>query len=46
MNPVAARVGFGPPPASDRMAAITALFAYFTFAAVAYGLEQKRGPKY
>jgi hypothetical protein len=42
MLAVQATVFFGPPPASDRIAAITALFAYVTFATAAYWLEQKR----
>jgi len=36
---------FGPPPSSDRAAAITALVLYLVFAAVAYWLEKKRVPK-
>lgn len=38
-------VFFGPPPASDRAAAITALALYSVFAAAAYWLEKKRVPK-
>ena len=38
-------VFFGPPPASDRAAAITALSLYSVFAAAAYWLEKKRVPK-
>jgi hypothetical protein len=37
-----AYVFFGPPPSSDRSAAVTALVSYFSFAAVAYWLEKKR----
>jgi hypothetical protein len=37
-----ASVFFGPPPPSDRAAAVTALGSYFAFAAVAYWLERKR----
>jgi membrane-bound metal-dependent hydrolase YbcI (DUF457 family) len=36
---------FGPPPSSDRAAAITALTLYAVFAAAAYWLEKKRVPK-
>jgi hypothetical protein len=35
-------VFFGPPPRSDKAAAITALVSYFVFAGVAYWLERKR----
>jgi hypothetical protein len=35
-------VFFGPPPASDKAAAVTALVAYAAFAGVAYWLERKR----
>jgi hypothetical protein len=35
-------VFFGPPPISDRAAAITALLSYGGFAAVAGWLERKR----
>ena len=38
-------VFFGPPPDSDRAAAITALTLYAVFAAAAYWLEKKRVPK-
>ena len=38
-------VFFGPPPSSDRAAAITALTLYAAFAAVAYWLEKKRVPR-
>jgi membrane-bound metal-dependent hydrolase YbcI (DUF457 family) len=38
-------VFFGPPLSSDKIAAITALFWYFVFAAVAYWLEKKRVPR-
>ncbi|HVP48072.1 MAG TPA: hypothetical protein VMT32_15870 [Bryobacteraceae bacterium] len=37
-------VFFGPPPNSDRAAAVTALTSYVFFAAVAYWLEKKRAP--
>jgi hypothetical protein len=39
---IQAYVFFGPPPASDKAAAITALAAYLIFAAVAYFLETRR----
>jgi hypothetical protein len=35
-------VFFGPPPASDKAAAVLALVAYAVFAGVAYWLERKR----
>jgi hypothetical protein len=35
-------VFFGPPPPSDKAAAIMALVAYGAFAGVAYWLERKR----
>jgi hypothetical protein len=35
-------VFFGPPPSSDRSAAVTALVFYFGFAAIAHWLERKR----
>lgn len=35
-------VFFGPPPSSDKTAAITALACYFIFAGIAYWLESKR----
>jgi hypothetical protein len=35
-------VFFGPPPTSDKSAAMTALFAYFLFAGIAGWLEKKR----
>jgi len=35
-------VFFGPPPASDRSAAMTALFVYFLFAGIAGWLDKKR----
>ena len=35
-------VFFGPPPSSDKAAAVTALASYFIFAAVAFWLERKR----
>ena len=38
-------VFFGPPLASDKAAAVTALFWYFAFAGVAYWLEGKRVPR-
>ena len=45
MLAVQAVLFFGPPPSSDRAAAITALFAYGLFAAIAFWLEKKRTPK-
>jgi len=45
MLAVQAIVFFGPPPSSDRAAAMTALFSYCLFAAIAFWLEQKRTPK-
>ena len=39
---IQAYVFFGPPPASDKAAAVTALVAYAIFAFVAYVLEQRR----
>lgn len=45
MIAIQASVFFGPPPASDRAIAITALASYFGFAAVAYWLERKRVPR-
>lgn len=39
-----AAVFFGPPPASTRQLALTALFSYFGFAVVAGWLERKRLP--
>lgn len=42
---VQAIVFFGPPPVSDRAAAITALTLYIVFAAVTYWLEEKRTPR-
>lgn len=44
MLAVQAYVFFGPPPASDKAAAITALFFYLVFAGAAYWLEGKRAP--
>jgi hypothetical protein len=38
-----AYVFFGPPPVSDTAAATTALVLYFSFAAIVYWLEGKRG---
>jgi hypothetical protein len=38
-------VFFGPPPSSDRAAAMTALFSYGLLAAIAFWLEKKRIPK-
>jgi len=43
MAAVQARVFFGPPPSSDKAAAVTALAAYAAFAGVAFWLERKRG---
>ena len=45
MLAVQAVVFFGPPPSSDKSAAVTALVVYFAFAAIAYGLERKRVPR-
>jgi hypothetical protein len=42
MLAVQAVVFFGPPPSSDRAAAVTALGAYVVFAAVAAWLERQR----
>lgn len=42
MLAVQAYVFFGPPPASDKAAAITALVSYLAFAGIAYWLEGKR----
>jgi len=42
MLAVQAVVFFGPPPSSDRAAAVTALGAYVVFAAVAGWLERRR----
>ncbi len=42
MLPIQAFVFFGPPPSSDKAAAITALVSYAVFAAVACKLEKKR----
>jgi hypothetical protein len=36
---------FGPPPTSDRAAAVTALVLYFAFAGIACWLEGKRAPR-
>ena len=33
---------FGPPPPSDKVAAVMALVSYLAFAGVAYWLERKR----
>jgi hypothetical protein len=38
-------VFFGPPPRSDKAAAITALFFYFAFAGISCWLERKRAPR-
>ena len=45
MIAIQAFVFFGPPPASDHAAAITALASYFGFAAIVYWLERKRVPR-
>lgn len=45
MLPVQAFVFFGPPPSSDKSAAVTALVVYFAFAGIAYWLEGKRAPR-
>ena len=44
MLAVQAFVFFGPPPTSDKAAAVTALILYFAFAGIAYWLEGKRAP--
>ena len=44
MLAVQAYVFFGPPPTSDKAAAITALVSYLAFAGIAYWLEGKRAP--
>ena len=45
MLAVQAFVFFGPPPTSDRAAAVTALVLYFAFAGIAYWLDGKRAPR-
>jgi hypothetical protein len=40
-----AYVFFGPPPTSDKAAAILSLFFYFAFAGIAFWLERKRAPR-
>jgi hypothetical protein len=45
MFAVQAYVFFGPPPTSDKAAAITALVSYLAFAGIAYWLERKRAPR-
>jgi hypothetical protein len=42
MLAVQSLVFFGPPPSSDKAAAVTALGSYFVFAGVAWWLERKR----
>jgi hypothetical protein len=44
MLAIQAYIFFGPPPASDKSAAMTALVVYGAFAATAYWLERKRAP--
>jgi hypothetical protein len=44
MLAVQAFVFFGPPPTSDKAAAVSALILYFAFAGIAYWLEGKRAP--
>jgi membrane-bound metal-dependent hydrolase YbcI (DUF457 family) len=44
MLAIQAYIFFGPPPASDKSAAATALVTYAAFAATAYWLERKRVP--
>jgi hypothetical protein len=44
MLAVQAIVFFGPPPSSDHSIAMTALFSYCLFAALAFWLEKKRIP--
>ena len=43
MLAVQALIFFGPPPASDRAAAVTALAAYFLFALIIWRLERRIG---
>jgi hypothetical protein len=45
MLAVQAFVFFGPPPSSDKAAAVTALLVYFAFVGIAYWLERKRAPR-
>jgi hypothetical protein len=45
MLAVQAYVFFGPPPTSDKAAAITALVSYLGFDGIAYWLERKRAPR-
>jgi hypothetical protein len=42
---VQAYLFFGPPPTSDKAAAVTALLFYFSFAGTACWLEGKRAPR-
>ena len=44
MLAVQAYIFFGPPPTSDKAAAVTALVSYSAFAGIAYWLERKRAP--
>ncbi len=44
MLAIQAYVFFGPPPVSDKSAAVTALVTYAAFASTAYWLERKRAP--
>ena len=44
MLAVQAFVFFGPPPTSDKAAAVSALILYFAFAGIAYWLKGKRAP--
>ena len=46
MLPIQAAVFFGPPPVSDRAAALTALVFYAVFAWIISWLERKRAPLY
>jgi hypothetical protein len=45
MLAIQAYIFFGPPPASDKSAAVTALVTYAAFASTAYWLERKRAPR-
>ena len=45
MLAIQAYVFFGPPPVSDKAAAMTALVSYFVFAGTSFWLERKRAPR-
>ena len=45
MLAIQAFVFFGPPPTSDKAAAVTALASYSVFAGIVYWLERKRAPR-